>query len=67
MLGAAEEIVTVNGGSVALGHALGSTGARMAATLIHEMRRRQVQYGAATLCGGGGQGYALVLRLPRTA
>jgi len=67
MLGAAEEIVNVNGGSVALGHALGSTGARMAATLIHEMRRRQVQYGAATLCGGGGQGYALVLRLPRTA
>jgi len=67
MLGAAEEIVNVNGGAVALGHALGSTGARMAATLIHEMRRRQVQYGAATLCGGGGQGYALVLRLPRTA
>ncbi len=67
MLGASEDIVNVNGGSVALGHALGSTGARMAVTLIHEMRRRQVSYGAATLCGGGGQGYAVVLRLPPAA
>jgi acetyl-CoA C-acetyltransferase len=64
MLGANEEIVNVNGGSVALGHALGSTGARMTVTLVHEMRRRGVEFGAATLCGGGGQGYALVLRLP---
>lgn len=64
MLGTSEEIVNVNGNSVALGHALGSTGARMAVTLVHEMRRREVQYGAATLCGGGGQGYALVLSLP---
>ena len=64
MLGASEEIVNVNGNSVALGHALGSTGARMAVTLTHEMRRRGVRYGAATLCGGGGQGYALVLRDP---
>ena len=63
MLAADPEIVNVNGGSVALGHALGSTGARMIATLVHEMRRRQVEYGAATLCGGGGQGDALVLRL----
>ncbi len=63
MLGLSEEIVNVNGNSVALGHALGSTGARMAVTLVHEMRRRGVEYGAATLCGGGGQGYALVLRL----
>jgi acetyl-CoA C-acetyltransferase len=62
MLGAREEIVNVNGNSVALGHALGSTGARMAVTLVHEMRRRGVEYGAATLCGGGGQGYALVVR-----
>ena len=65
MLGANEEIVNVNGGSVALGHALGSTGARMTVTLVHEMRRRGVEFGAATLCGGGGQGYALVLRLPQ--
>jgi|SRR5215217_2648141 len=64
MLGASEEIVNVNGGSVALGHALGSTGARMAVTLLHEMRRRGVDHGAATLCGGGGQGYALVVRRP---
>jgi acetyl-CoA C-acetyltransferase len=64
MLGASEEIVNVNGGSVALGHALGSTGARMTVTLVHEMRRRGVEFGAATLCGGGGQGSALVLRLP---
>jgi len=65
MLGVSDEIVNVNGNSVALGHALGSTGARMAVTLIHEMRRRDVEYGAAALCGGGGQGYALILRVPR--
>jgi acetyl-CoA C-acetyltransferase len=64
MLGADQEIVNVNGGSVALGHALGSTGARMLVTLVHEMRRRQVEHGAATLCGGGGQGDALLVRLP---
>jgi acetyl-CoA C-acetyltransferase len=63
-LGADKAIVNVNGGSVAIGHALGSTGARMLVTLIHELRRRQVEYGAATLCGGGGQGEALLLRLP---
>jgi acetyl-CoA C-acetyltransferase len=64
MLRANEDLVNVNGSSVALGHALGSTGARMTVTLVHEMRRRQIQYGAATLCGGGGLGYALILRLP---
>jgi len=64
MLEVSEDIVNVNGSSVALGHALGSTGARMTVTLVHEMRRRGVEYGAATLCGGGGQGYALILRLP---
>jgi acetyl-CoA C-acetyltransferase len=62
MLDADEERVNVNGGSVALGHALGSTGARMVTTLLHEMRRRGVEYGAVTLCGGGGQGDALVVR-----
>ena len=65
MLGADQDMVNVNGGSVALGHALGSTGARMIVTLVHEMRRRQVEHGAATLCGGGGQGDALLVRLPR--
>jgi acetyl-CoA C-acetyltransferase len=64
MLGADQELVNVNGGSVALGHALGSTGARMLVTLVHELRRRQVEHGAATLCGGGGQGDALLVRLP---
>ena len=64
MLEASEDIVNVNGGSVALGHALGSTGARMAVTLVHELRRRKLDYGAATLCGGGGQGYALIVRQP---
>jgi acetyl-CoA C-acetyltransferase len=64
MLGVSDDIVNVNGNSVALGHALGSTGARMAVTLVHEMRRRGVEYGAATLCGGGGQGYAMILRVP---
>jgi acetyl-CoA C-acetyltransferase len=67
LLGLDESIVNVNGGSVALGHALGSTGARMAVTLVHEMRRRRVDYAAATLCGGGGQGYAIVLRRPGLA
>ena len=66
MLGDDQDMVNVNGGSVALGHALGSTGARMIVTLVHEMRRRQVEHGAATLCGGGGQGDALLLRLPAT-
>ena len=64
MLSANEDLVNINGSSVALGHALGSTGARMTVTLVHEMRRRRIEYGAATLCGGGGQGYALILRLP---
>ena len=64
MLGASEEVVNVNGGSVALGHALGSTGARMAVTLVHELNQRGTDYGAATLCGGGGQGYALILAQP---
>jgi acetyl-CoA C-acetyltransferase len=65
LLGADQDMVNVNGGSVALGHALGSTGARMLVTLVHEMRRRQVELGAATLCGGGGQGDALLVRLAR--
>jgi acetyl-CoA C-acetyltransferase len=61
MLGVDEEAVNVNGGSVALGHAIGSTGARLLTTLVHEMRRRKVGHGAVTLCGGGGQGDALLL------
>ena len=62
MLGADEKVVNVNGGAVALGHPIGATGARLALTLAYEMRRRGVEYGGATLCGGGGQGDALILR-----
>ncbi len=50
--------VNVNGGAIALGHPLGCTGAKLTATLLHEMRRRGVQYGMATMCVGGGMGAA---------
>ena len=64
-LGMREEITNVNGGAIALGHPLGCTGARMVATLLHEMRRRAPKedrpyYGLATLCVGVGQGEATV-------
>ncbi|GAC1656962.1 MAG: acetyl-CoA C-acetyltransferase [Candidatus Dormibacteraceae bacterium] len=62
MLGLAEEMVNVNGGAVALGHPIGASGARLVLTLAHEMQRRGVRYGAAALCGGGGQGDALILK-----
>jgi acetyl-CoA C-acetyltransferase len=63
MLGFDEELVNVNGGAVALGHPIGMSGARIVLTLAYEMRRRGVELGAATICGGGGQGDALILRL----
>lgn len=62
-LGLSEETVNVNGGAIALGHPLGSSGARIALTLAYEMVERGVEYGSAGLCGGGGQGDAAVLRL----
>jgi acetyl-CoA C-acetyltransferase len=65
MLDLDEERVNVNGGAVALGHPIGASGARLVLTLAHEMRRRGVVLGAAALCGGGGQGDALVIRRPR--
>ena len=52
------ERVNVNGGAVALGHPLGATGAKLTATLLHEMHRRQSRYGMVTMCVGGGQGAA---------
>jgi acetyl-CoA C-acetyltransferase len=61
--GAAEEKVNVNGGAVALGHPIGCTGARLTVTLLHELRRRGGGLGAAALCGGGGQGDALIFRV----
>jgi acetyl-CoA C-acetyltransferase len=62
MLGVDEELVNVNGGAVALGHPIGASGARLLLTLAYEMRRRGVDLGAAALCGGGGQGDALIVR-----
>ena len=62
MLGVDEEKANVHGGAVALGHPIGASGARLALTLCHEMRRTGVALAAATLCGGGGQGDALILR-----
>ena len=55
--------VNVNGGAIALGHPLGCTGAKLTATLLGEMRRRQVQFGMVTLCVGGGMGAAGILEL----
>jgi acetyl-CoA C-acetyltransferase len=57
------EIVNVNGGAIALGHPIGASGARLALTLALELRRRGGGLGAAALCGGGGQGDALLLRV----
>ncbi len=62
MLGADEELVNVNGGAVALGHPIGMSGARLVLTLAYEMRRRGVDLGGAALCGGGGQGDALIIK-----
>jgi len=64
-LGAGPEMVNVNGGAIALGHPLGASGTRIALTLAYALRRRGGGLGAAGLCGGGGQGSALVLRVPR--
>jgi len=62
-LGLDEEIVNVNGGAIALGHPLGCTGTKLTLTLIHEMRRRNVQFGIVTMCIGGGMGAAGVFEL----
>jgi 3-oxoadipyl-CoA thiolase len=59
-LGLDESLVNVNGGAIAIGHPLGCSGARIATTLVHEMSRRGVQRGAASLCVGVGQGLATV-------
>jgi len=55
------ERMNVNGSGIALGHPVGATGARMMATLLHEMERRNVQFGLETMCIGGGQGMAAVV------
>ncbi|MDI3327821.1 MAG: acetyl-CoA C-acetyltransferase [Alicyclobacillaceae bacterium] len=56
-----DERLNVNGGAIALGHPIGASGARVLVTLIHEMKRRKVRYGLATLCIGGGQGVAMIV------
>jgi acetyl-CoA C-acetyltransferase len=62
-LGVSPDIVNVNGGAIAVGHPLGASGTRIALTLACELRRRGGGLGAAALCGGGGQGSALLLRV----
>jgi len=61
-LGISDDIVNVNGGAIALGHPIGMSGNRLALTLLHELQRRGGGIGAAGLCGGGGQGDAIVLK-----
>lgn len=60
----ADEIINVNGGAIALGHPLGCSGARICATLVHEMKRQKLRYGVATMCIGLGQGVATVFERP---
>ena len=62
-LGIDASIVNVNGGAIALGHPLGMSGNRIALTAAHELRRRGGGIAAAGLCGGGGQGDALIMRV----
>ena len=61
-LGLDADKVNVNGGSIALGHPLGCSGARILTSLVHEMTRRDVEYGLATMCIGVGQGIATIVR-----
>lgn len=56
-----DEKLNVNGGAIALGHPVGSTGSRLVVTLMHELKRRGAKYGVASLCIGGGQGGAVVI------
>ena len=61
-LGIKDDIVNVNGGAIALGHPIGMSGNRLVLTILHELKRRGGGVGAAALCGGGGQGDAIILR-----
>jgi acetyl-CoA C-acetyltransferase len=64
-LGISEDVVNVNGGAIALGHPIGASGARLVLHLALELGRRGGGVGAAALCGGGGQGDALIVRVPK--
>jgi hypothetical protein len=55
--------MNINGGGISLGHPVGMTGARLIVSLIHEMRRRNVRYGGASLCGGGGPSTSMIVEL----
>ena len=61
-LGIEPERVNPHGGAIALGHPIGASGGRILVTLLHEMRRRDAERGVATLCVGGGQGQAAIIR-----
>jgi acetyl-CoA C-acetyltransferase len=64
-LGISDEVINVNGGAIALGHPVGMSGTRIVLTLAQELKRRGGGVGAAALCGGGGQGDALIVRVPQ--
>ncbi len=64
LLGIDEDKVNVNGGAVALGHPIGASGARIIGALVHELRRRGGGLGCAAICSGGGQGDAIIIRVP---
>ncbi len=64
-LGVDAEKINVNGGAIAMGHPVGMSGARIVLHLAHELKRRGGGVGAAALCGGGGQGDALIVRVPK--
>ncbi len=63
LLGLSTENVNVNGGAIAIGHPIGASGGRIMATLLHEMKRRKSKYGLASLCIGGGEASALIVKL----
>jgi len=58
------EKINVHGGAIALGHPLGATGAKLTATLLHEMKRRDARYGVVSMCIGGGMGAAALFERP---
>jgi acetyl-CoA C-acetyltransferase len=64
-LGVPLDIVNVNGGAISMGHPVGMTGSRIVLHLALELKRRGGGIGVAALCGGGGQGDALIIRVPR--
>ncbi|MGI8791900.1 MAG: acetyl-CoA C-acetyltransferase [Acidimicrobiales bacterium] len=61
-MGLSDDVVNVNGGAISLGHPIGMSGTRLALTLLHELKRRGGGTGAAALCGGGGQGDAMIVK-----